>query len=277
MICRLIQSNEGFSFSNLHEIRYFSDQLNSNPDSPLIWDDEWDLAIRNLSENFRQSSKLDIALTAIKQFVQANPVKKYKTDLRAFLLESKIEDFTNIDNETVFVSTIHKAKGKEFNNVILLLNGFVPISDEKKRELYVAITRAKTNLTVHYNGSYLKTIKTENLSYANDNNDYNEVEQVAFLLNHKDVQLGYFEYVQHRIATFHSSAALTILDGGLGNNKGEKVLKFSSRFTETLAAWAEKGFKMEKAKVNFIVYWKDEVKDVEVKILLPELVLKKQN
>ncbi len=66
--CKLIQSNDGFPVSNLYEIRYFSEQLNSNPDSPLIWDEEWNLAHRNLSEQFRQSTKLDIALTAINQF-----------------------------------------------------------------------------------------------------------------------------------------------------------------------------------------------------------------
>ncbi len=94
-----------------------------------------------------------------------NPVKKYKTDWKTFLFESKLEDFTKLDNETIFVSTIHKAKGKEFNNVFLLLNGFTPNTDEEKRQLYVAITRAKTNLAIHYNGTYLKNIKTENLTY----------------------------------------------------------------------------------------------------------------
>jgi ATP-dependent DNA helicase RecQ len=274
---RLIQTNEGFPVSNLYEVRCFSDQLNSNPDSPLIWDEEWNSALRSLSGNLQQSSKLDIALTAVNQFAQTNPVKKYKTDWKTFLIESKIEDFTNIDTETILVSTIHKAKGKEFNNVILLLNGFIPNSDEEKRQLYVALTRAKTNLTIHYNGAYLNQIRTENFSYGYDNTVYNDVQQVALLLNHKDVQLGYFGYVQHRIATLYSGASLTILDDGLGNKRGERVVRFSQKFREILAGWSDKGFKMEKANVNFIVYWKDEERNAEVKILLPEIFLQKKN
>jgi ATP-dependent DNA helicase RecQ len=273
---RLIQTNEGFPLSNLYELRHFSDQLNHSPDSPIIWDDDWSAAIRDLSEKFQLSLKLDLALTAINHFAETNPVKKYKTDWKTFLIESKIEDFASIDNETIFVSTIHKAKGKEFNNVILLLNGFIPTGDEKKRELYVAITRAKTNLTIHYNGGYLSQIKTENFTYNYDNTVYNDVQQVALLLSHKDVQLGYFKYVQHRIANLQSGASLTIQDDGLGNKK-EKVLQFSFRFREVLAGWMEKGFKPKKASVNFIVYWKDEEKDIEVKIILPEIFLTKEN
>ena len=136
-----------------------------------------------------------MALQAIKQFPQTNPIKKYKTDWKTFLLESKIEDFTSIDNETIFISTIHKAKGKEFNNVILVLNRFTPHSDEEKRQLYVAVTRAKTNLTVHYNGNSLNKISTDEFSYIHDRNTYQDVQQVSLLLNHKDVWLEYFERV----------------------------------------------------------------------------------
>jgi ATP-dependent DNA helicase RecQ len=269
----LIQSNEGFPFSNLYEIRYFSERLNSNADSTIFSDEAWNDAVRKLKENCANSTKLDIALSAINHFAQANPVKKYKTDWTTFLLESKIEDFANIDNETLFVSTIHKAKGKEFNNVILLLKGYMPNTDEEKRKLYVAITRAKANLSIHYNGGYLDKISTENFTYNHDNNPYNEVQQVSLLLNHKDVKLNYFEFVQHRINGLQSGDALTLLEDGLGNNKKEQVVRYSQRFKEILEGWKNKGFTIKKARVNFIVYWKDEEKNGEVKVLLAELFL----
>ena len=68
-----------------------------------------------------------------------------------------------------------------------------------------------------------------------------------------------------------------ILDDGLGNRKGEKVVQFSKRFKEDITRWSSKGFRIENASVNFIVYWKDEEKNIEVKILLPEIFLKKTN
>ena len=79
------------------------------------------------------------------------------------------------------------------------------------------------------------------------------------------------------IANLYSGVSLTILDDGLGNRKGEKVVQFSKRFREDLTRWSSKGFKIENANVNFIVYWKDEEKNIEVRILLPEIFLKKTN
>jgi ATP-dependent DNA helicase RecQ len=75
--------------------------------------------------------------------------------LEVFIRESKLEDFFNDNGETIFVSTIHKAKGKEFDNVFLMLENFNPATDEAKRQLYVAMTRAKKNLTVHLNSKIL--------------------------------------------------------------------------------------------------------------------------
>jgi len=158
-----------------------------------------------------------------------------------------------------------------------LLNGFTPCSDEERRKLYVALTRAKNNLTIHYNDDYLRRITAENFTYDYNSTAYDDVEQIALLLNHKDVQLGYFEFVQHRIGSLHSGESLTILEDGFGNKYREKVVHFSQKFRNTLSEWAAKGFKIEKANINFIVYWKDEKKDVEVKILLPELFLCKYN
>ena len=57
----------------------------------------------------------------------------------------------------------HKAKGKEFDNVFLMLKNFSLINEEAKRLLYVAMTRAKKNLTVHLNANFLDNITTENL------------------------------------------------------------------------------------------------------------------
>ena len=82
-----------------------------------------------------------------------------------------------------------------------MLRDFKQDSDENKRQLYVAITRSKTNLTIHYNGRHLREIKTEDLSYISDTKLYEEPEIIAMQLTHRDVQLGYFEYVQQRMQT----------------------------------------------------------------------------
>ncbi len=229
---KLIQSNDGFSLNNLYELRFFSDLINSNSDSAIVGDEDWKIGVMRLSSYFQKSAKLDLALGVIKQFESINPLRKYKSDWKIFLSESKIEDFVDVDSDIIYVSTIHKAKGKEFDNVFIMLKDFDPGTDENKRQLYVAITRAKTNLSIHYNNRFLGSLNAECLSYVKDNKEYDEPMQIGLYLTHKDVQLGYFEFVQQRMDVLQSGSVLTIAEEGLGNARGELILKYSKTFSK---------------------------------------------
>lgn len=272
---KLIQSNDDFNLSKMYELHFFSDIINGNTDSPLITDEDWKEAKRLLNEHINTSTKKDLANAVIKAFEETNTAKKYKSDWKSFLFESKVEDFLSIDSEMVYVSTIHKAKGKEFDNVYLLLKNFTPVADEEKRQFYVAITRARANLSIHYNSNYLKSFLVEKLIYNEDGNLYPEPQQISIYLTHRDVQLGYFGFVQHRISNLYSGAPLQILEDGLGNPKGELIIKYSQKFREVLKERYDKGFKITGAKINYVVFWKDEAKERESKIILPLLMLKK--
>ena len=152
----------------------------------------------------------------------------------------------------------------------------MPNTDEAKRVLYVAITRAKSTLQIHYNGNYLRSFSADNLVYREDNEQYPEPKQIVLYLTHRDVYLGYFEFVQHRMAALFSGATLTVMEQGLCNQKQEQVVKYSQQFNETLKGYFEKGFRIAKAKVNFMIYWKDEDKQKEVIVVLPKLLLVRQ-
>ena len=130
MQAKLIQTNDGFSLQNLLEVRFFLSQLNLADDVFVISDDIWENAKRELRNKFQNSTKLEVCNNIIKDFEATNPKKKYKSDLEVFIRESKLEDFFNENGETIFVSTIHKAKGKEFDNVFLMLENFNPATDE---------------------------------------------------------------------------------------------------------------------------------------------------
>jgi len=190
------------------------------------------------------------------------------------LTESKMEDSITIDNELIFVSTIHKTKGKEFDNVYLLLNGFDIQKDESKRLLYVAITRAKKNLTVHYKGSYLRDIVANNLSYGLDSKVYSPIPEQTHLLTHRDVNLGYFEYVQNRLDGISSGSQLKAGPDGLSTSKG-LVVKFSAKFAQLVTDLTSKGHQISAAKVNYVVYWTNPNTGKEVKILLPDITFKR--
>ena len=112
---------------------------------------------------------------------------KYKSDFEVFIKESKIEDFFTAHGDMVVVSAIHKSKGKEYDNVFLLLNDFNIEKDSVKRQLYVAMTRAKNNLSIHVNHSFLNQIEVENLQKVEDLGAYPELKEVICNLTYSDI------------------------------------------------------------------------------------------
>jgi ATP-dependent DNA helicase RecQ len=62
--------------------------------------------------------------------------------------------------------------GKEFDNIRLMLEDYYPTNDVNRRLLYVAMTRAKNNLTIHLNGNCFNGFTAENLEIADDKNIY---------------------------------------------------------------------------------------------------------
>lgn len=275
MQAKLIQTNEGFNLYNLLEVRFFLNQLNLTNDVFIISDEVWISAKRELLNRFLNSTKLELCKNIIKDFEATNPKKKYKSDLEAFIRESKLEDFFSENGETIFVSTIHKAKGKEFDNVFLMLDNFNLVSDSDKRQLYVAMTRAKQNLTVHLNSSFLDHLSEENLERINDNENYLPPKEMAMHLTYKDVWLDYFIHRQYWISQLSSGDSLTFKDDECLNLSGQSVLKFSKHFLEKIESLKEKNYILKSVKVNFILHWVKEGSEHEVKIILPELLFER--
>ncbi len=273
---KLIQSNEGFNLSTLYELRYFSDAVLKDENSSVIYPETWSLAKQQLITHAGKSNKLELAMNIIKEFESINERRKYKSDWKSFLVESKMEDFVNTNTETIYTSTIHKAKGKEFDNVFIMLNQFSPVTDESKRQLYVAITRTKSNLHIHYNGNYLQHLSSPELNYKINNNPFPEPEHLALLLGHRDIYLGYFEYVQQRFNGLQCGSPLSVTADGLANTSGQLLLKYSNSFKNTLQTYLQKGYELKTASINFILYWHNKDNNKESKIILPEIYLIKK-
>lgn len=268
---KLIQTNDGFNLFNLLEIRYFLNCLKLADGVYVIADELWMDAKRQLTNEFRNSTNLELCLTLIKDFEMTNPVRKYKSDFEIFVRESKFEDFLNNDRETIIVSTIHKAKGKEYDNVFMLLDGFDASTDEARRLLYVGMTRAKHHLTIHLNSGFLDQITAENMQRVDDAQVYSPPNEMALQLAHQDVWLNYFGFVRHRVSRIISGDLLVTKEDGCTDLNGEFVLKFSKRFLETIKARQGAGYELKDAKANFIVLWQSEESGREERIILPEV------
>lgn len=268
---KLIQSNDGFNLYNLLEVRYFFNELKLYQDDFTIPDDAWADAKKALLSKFGKSTKLEICQNLIKEFVLANPKRKYKSDLEMFIRESELENFYTLNNEIIAISTIHKAKGKEFDNVFLMLQNAIPEKDEENRKLYVGMTRAKTNLNIHLIGNYLDDLKADNLTRTEDKTNYPVPGEMAMHLTLKDIWLNYSIDKQVAIDSLVSGDPLIVNGSECFNSKNQSILRFSNSCKDSIDKIVQHGYTLKSAKVNFVVYWTNEEFKREVKIVLPEL------
>ena len=278
MPARLIQDSNAFSLLNLLEIRFFLAQLNLSENVSIISEEAWGHAKQELKDKFRNSNKLEVCTILIEDFEMTNPKQKYKSDLNIFIRESRLEDFFNGEGETIYVSTIHKVKGKEFDHVFLMLDDFQLSSDEAIRQLYVAMTRARQNLTIHLNSNYLDNLSAKNIERVEDAAIYSRPQELVMHLTHKDIWLDYFASRQYPISQLICGDDLIINNDECMNSNKQSVLKFSRKFLERqYENLKAQNYELMRAKVNFIVYWQSEETKREIKIILPELYFERRD
>lgn len=265
---RLIQSNEGFDLINLVEVRTFLD-LVKNHHEVTISKEGWNKTIAHFKQHFQRSIWWSLMERIWKDFEAANQRTLYVSDLEALLRESRLEDFIYDSSEAIMISTYHKAKGREFDNVFLTVSR-PPVIDEDKRALYVAMTRARHKLVVLTQSNFLKSIAGE-VSYALDHTAYERPEELSHILTHEDVNLGHFASQQSYIDNLIAGDLLQVNGDGCKDIKGHFVVRFSKKFLETIQSQQRTGYRLQATgKVNMIVYWKVE-EGVEVRIALPQV------
>ncbi|WP_288149133.1 UvrD-helicase domain-containing protein, partial [Bacteroides acidifaciens] len=115
---KLIQSMDGLRFWNMAEMRYFMRYINKRIKTPLITEELWEEAKHNTFYTYDRSLSLMYVRRCVEQFEQTNKTK-YFSDFKEFVFESSVEDFCDVSGTDVVVSTIHKAKGREFDDVYM--------------------------------------------------------------------------------------------------------------------------------------------------------------
>jgi ATP-dependent DNA helicase RecQ len=281
VVSRLILSAEGFCLADLLEIRHFTDQLlrDTPGETGRIPGEVWDAAWETTETVFAGSDKLWLCAAVAGQFDKSYP-KKYLTEWGNYLQEVRFEDFYYPEERTVLVSTMHKAKGKEFDHVFLLLDGYPMRDDAARRAVYVALTRAKRTLTIHTNGSAFDHLEADNLEREHDSRVHTPSNEISLSLTHEDMYLGGFKhpkvavavnglYSGQSLAPGHDGRPLVRLPNGCS-------LRFSHGFEEKLAGYRQAGYMITGVTVHFIVYWRDVEEDREYKVVLPRVTLEKQ-
>lgn len=249
------QSMGGFRFANLAEVRYFLKQLDKSNDISIP-KEKWQEAKEQTLSLYASSTCIDIMRHFFADF-EAIHKTFYHSDLHEFILESNIENFIAADENSVFVSTIHKAKGREFDTVYLLS----PVPDGRNindmRAYYVGLTRAKRNL-------YLVT------------NPLIEYSSISIALDMHDVWLDYFKKRKDIVLHLRSGDYLQYKNDYLINERGDSVAALSTAGKEKLKPWIDKGYEVTCAKVSFILAWKPIDSETEYAVCLANIVLSKK-
>ena len=272
--CMLIQSLDGFRFWNLAEIRYFLKYIDKQAHAPLIPEELWEQARRATFSTYRRSQSLTYVKRCLELFEQTNKTK-YISDFKEFVYESSVEDFCDISKAKVIVSTIHKAKGKEFDDVYMLITDKLQKDDTVMRRYYVGITRAKNRLFIHTNSDCFQHLPTD--KYVIDVQQYTMPEEIVLQLSHRDVYLDFFKKRKEEVLALQSGDSLIYKDFVLYNAlTSQPIAKLSSKMQQTLTKWEEKDYVVKNASVRFIVAWKPKdtpANEPETAVLLADLLL----
>ena len=240
------QSMGGFRFGNLAEVRFFLKKVSASNGEVSISKDQWEKAKQLTFETYSTSTCINVMKHFFSDFEKTHKTY-YHSDLREFVLESNIEDFITTEGNSIFVSTIHKAKGREFDTVYLMSTVPSRTVVEDMRAYYVGLTRAKRNL-------FLLT------------NPPSQTASVFVALTMHDVFLDFFKHRKDIILRLRSGEVLNYRDGYLLSVRGDNVALLSNAGKEKLKFWEDKGYVVTGAKVSYVLAWrpKDAVNDLAV-------------
>lgn len=273
---KLIQSMDGFRFWNMAEVRLFLKYIERDTHTPIVTDEVWNEAKRKTFQAYATSSSLPYLKRCIELFEKINKAK-YLTDFKELVFESTTEDFCDTSDADVVVSTIHKSKGCEFDDVYMLVSQPQHVTDSEMRRYYVGMTRARKRLFIYTNSTLFDRLPAD--IHQVDQTPYVFPDEVMLQLSHKDVNLGFFKSRKKEILSLRSGEKLCFANNLLYvPNNQQPVAQLSQKMQAELAQWALKGYLVSSATIRFVVAWKpkDAPKDEkEHAVLLLDLELKK--
>lgn len=266
-----------FRLRNLSEIYYFDYKLNELSSGNFqIEEEQIALALQMSLSHFEGSTHLELLKQVVNGFIKEHDVY-YISLWESYLDEIKFEDFAS--GSRVVVSTMHKAKGKEFDTVIMLVRKS-HINDELIRLYYVAMTRAKKRLIMISDDHSFVRILPKDLSIQHDESMYLQPATKTFVMTLKDVNLG-FSGRQNFIPEELVAGTKVQIGKYPGSERhhlfvdGEAIACLASQFDATINEKLQEGYEVVDIEVESVVIWEDRKRNEARKHALCKIVLRK--
>ncbi len=282
---KYITSKDGFSLGNLIELQDFLSFWESS---------DLESAQVRFDQEYGKSKNYSLATGVIKRFVDENEVengKKYFISLfEQYLQEISFDEF-EVSRADVIVSTMHKAKGKEFDSVYVCLDHTVKeYNMYDQRLLYVAITRAKNKLFIHSKNNFYLDFMT---NYCNNVIDYakqdSEPARIVFEMSLGDIALSN-AYSQNGIENtkpMSGEIVNIVFTRGYYNiyKNNQQIASLAQvaqdkpdRLSYKISKKGERGYVLEnKAEISYVVHWQEPNSEKIYKQILCKVYMSKKN
>lgn len=210
-----------------------------------------------LKRDFQHSNLLKHALALFDRFLKLHE-SHYLADWKSYLRSLRHSDIHIDHNERVWISTMHKAKGKEFDIVYLPVEDSYPRKPEEFRLLYVALTRSKSEIHLFVNHDFFKSMlppKSQHHSLPQpDQKD--ETMHILLGLTHVNLRNIKRPKAQKLMAEIFAGTKVA-LDNDRVTFGNSDLFKLSKKGMEKMNQIENKGLSLDSLVVDRVVMWKD--------------------
>ncbi|MBX2982555.1 MAG: RecQ family ATP-dependent DNA helicase [Flavobacteriales bacterium] len=273
---RTVHGSGGFLLDKLHEVRQFTDLLDmARTHAGTISKENWQRTKDHFLKMMDQSPLQEDMQDIIALFEERTIERFEMQEWRSFTRELRLEEAVKPSNDAVLVTTIHKAKGKEFDSVFLMLKNASFRKDADRRLLYVACSRAKRHLSIHVNTPLLR-YASDMVDYGKDLNEYLPPEFLEYVLGWTQVQLGDHILAQENIKRISSGTPLHVGSTFSIQPDGHQM-KFSADMKkDVLDKFKARGYIPSAGSVEYKVHWCNPNDGVVYQVILPRITLSKK-
>jgi ATP-dependent DNA helicase RecQ len=255
---KYILDREGFLLKNITEIVYFDQILTTLLKDRNSYTEAHFFEAYKLTETkFKGSKNLPLLQKVIDKFL-IESLSYYVSQWLAYLDEIRLEDFESYA-KTVTVSTIHKSKGMEFENVVMIVNQ-MPKHDEDTRLYYVGMTRAKKELTIIHHGQKALDKRGDATYLFNETRYDKDIGNAVFIMGLQDIQLGFKGFHNDTDTELLAGEPLELQMRGKASTfaliyKNRVIGFLSKNFHHKISMYLERGYGIHEITIEHVVVW----------------------